>query len=152
MNIYIILGIIALILGAIAFVVTCAKMRVLCGKRRIKETQMENEIYSLGAVAIFCGMLLASASCLTGFGIIENDKAVEVVSIEEVCGVNCISYELVVTVAEHTHLTEQEVMEFFLIVCDDMDAWDAIKLLDNTLTDSQIDALLEISSMREQGK
>ena len=65
---------------------------------------------------------------------------------------NSISYELVETVAEHTHRTEKEIADFFIIVCDDMEAWDAIKLLDNSLTDSQVDAILEISAMREQGK
>ena len=70
-------------------------------------------------------------------------------NVQQVCEENAICYELVQTVAEYTDYTEEEITEFFLIVSDDIDAWTAIHLLDGSLTGEQIDALLEISAMKQ---
>ena len=71
-------------------------------------------------------------------------------TVSQICEENAICYELVQTVAENTDYSEYEVAEFFAIISDDIEAWHAIKLLDNTLTDEQIDAIMEISAMRQE--
>ena len=67
----------------------------------------------------------------------------------EICEEYAICYELVETIAENTKYSEEDVAKFFAIVSDDMEAWDAIKMLDNALTDEQINALMEISAMKQ---
>ena len=66
-----------------------------------------------------------------------------------ICDNYAISYELVETVAEYTNYNEYEVANFFVIVADDVEAWEAIKLLDKSLTDAQVEAIMEISSMKQ---
>ena len=77
------------------------------------------------------------------------DPQPEAATIEVQCEQNAICYELVETVAEYTDYTEQEIVDFFVIVSDDIDAWTAIRLLDSSLTEGQINAILEISAMKQ---
>ena len=69
--------------------------------------------------------------------------------IQNICEENNICYELVQTIAENTNYTEKQVTDFFIIVSDDIEAWDAIKMLDSSLTDEQINAIMEISEMKQ---
>ena len=70
-------------------------------------------------------------------------------TVSQLCEEYAICYELVETVAENTKYSEEDVAKFFVIVSDDMEAWDAIRMLDNSLTDEQINALMEISAMKQ---
>ena len=70
-------------------------------------------------------------------------------TVKEECEQYSICYELVETVAENTDYSRKEVLDFFIIVHDDMEAWDAIKMLDNSLTDEQVNAIMEISAMKQ---
>jgi hypothetical protein len=121
---------------------------------------------ALSIVLILCGVVLlliaawrdesgqifpimTLVSTIVGFGIILFILVLEPTSLEK-CTEHCISYELVETVAENTDYTREEVTDFFIIVNDDMEAWDAIKLLDSSLTDEQINAIMEISAMKQE--
>ena len=115
-------------------------------------------LISLGIVLLFVagwedqsGIFLVTllGSILSGVGIFIFTLALEPTSLEK-CTEHCISYELVETVAENTDYTIEEVTDFFIIVNDDMEAWDAIKLLDSSLTDEQINAIMEISAMKQE--
>jgi hypothetical protein len=70
-------------------------------------------------------------------------------SLQEECEKHSICYELVQTIAENTNYTEKQITDFFIIVSDDIEAWDAIKMLDSSLTDEQINAIMEISEMKQ---
>ena len=120
-------------------------MRKLSNKKRIKDTGMVNEIYNLGSVAVVCGFMLAAGTILSALGVLHTHTF----TTEEICYQNSISYELVETVAEYTHYTEEEVVNFFIIIADDIEAWEAIKMLDSSLTDDQIQAIMEISAMKQ---
>ena len=142
----IIVGIIAFILGIICFIVTCIKLRAFANKKRIKDTGLIDDLYNLAAVAIVCGFLMACGSIATAAGVTA-DKAI---SVEQLCGEHAVSYELVQVVAEYTEYTEQEIADFFIIVSQsNIEAYDAIKMLDSSLTESQIYAIMEISAMRQ---
>jgi hypothetical protein len=96
----------------------------------------------------------ASIASLWGFsflaiGLFLLHIGLEPTSLEK-CTEHYISYELVETVAENTDYTIEEVTDFFIIVNDNMEAWDAIKLLDSSLTDEQINAIMEISAMKQE--
>ena len=88
-------------------------------------------------------------SIIIGFGIFLFTLFIKPTPLEK-CTEHYISYELVETVAENTDYTVEEVTDFFIIVSDDMEAWDAIKLLDSSLTDEQINAIMEISAMKQE--
>lgn len=68
---------------------------------------------------------------------------------QEICEENSISYGLVQAVAEYTDKTEEEITQFFIIVQDDVEAYEAIQMLDNSLTEKQINAILEIGAMKQ---
>ena len=68
---------------------------------------------------------------------------------QEICEKNNICYELVETVAEYTDYTELEVVQFFAIVSDDVEAWDAVKMIMNNPTDEQINAIMELSALKQ---
>ena len=85
---------------------------------------------------IFTGMLLCT-------------EPKRIISVETICDEYAISYELVETVAEYLDYSEREVAQFFIIVADDMEPYDAIALLDHKLTEEQIEALLELSSIKQ---
>lgn len=70
-------------------------------------------------------------------------------TIQEKCEENAICYELVQTVAEYTNYTEGEVANFFIVVSDDMEAWDAVKMMLDNPTEEQVNAIMEISAMRQ---
>jgi hypothetical protein len=141
-----ILGIIVFIVGIVCFVLTCIKLRVFTNKKRIKDTGLADDLYNLAAIAIVCGFFMATGTIVTAIGV-NQDKAF---SVEELCGEYAISYELVQTVAEYTDYTEQEVADFFIIVSEsNVEAYDAIKMLDSSLTEKQINAIMEISAMRQ---
>ena len=146
MNQLIIIGIITFIVGIVCFILTCIKLRVFSNKKRIKDTGLVNDLYNFAVLAIMCGFFMATGSIVTANGVTE-DKAI---SVEELCGQHVIAYELVQTVAEYTDYTEQEVADFFIIVSEsNVEAYDAIRMLDNSLTDRQIEAIMEISAMRQ---
>ena len=146
MNQLTILGIIVFIVGIVCFVLTCIKLRVFTNKKRIKDTRLADDLYNLAAIAIVCGFFMATGTIVTAIGV-NQDK---VISVEELCGEYAISYELVQTVAEYTDYTEQEVADFFIIVSEsNVEAYDAIKMLDSSLTEKQINAIMEISAMRQ---
>lgn len=145
MNQLTILGIIVFIVGIVCFILTCIKLRVFSNKKRIKDTGLVDDLYNLAAIAIVCGFFMATGTIVTAIGV-NQDK---VISVEELCGEYAISYELVQTVAEYTDYTEQEVADFFIIVSEsNVEAYDAIKMLDSSLTEKQINAIMEISAMR----
>ena len=146
MNQLIIIGILAFIAGIICFVLSCIKLRAFSKKKRIKDTGLVDDLYNFAALAIVCGFLMATGSIVTATGV-NQDKAI---SVEELCGQHAIAYELVQAVAEYTDYTEQEVADFFIIVSEsNIEAYDAIKMLDSSLTEKQIDAIMEISAMRQ---
>ncbi len=102
--------------------------------------------------AFMCGAgLIAILSLIYGVagepGVFASEPSI--ITVQEQCEQNAICYELVETVAEYTDYSEQEIVDFFIIVSDDIDAWTAIHLLDGSLTGEQIDALLEISAMKQ---
>ena len=102
----------------------------------------------------FCSDFEASITSLWGIGflaigLVLLHSVLEPTPLEK-CTEHCISYELVETVAENTDYTIEEVADFFIIVNDNMEAWDAIKLLDSSLTDEQINAIMEISAMKQE--
>lgn len=68
---------------------------------------------------------------------------------QQLCEENSISYGLVQAVAEYTDKTEKEVTQFFIIVQDDVEAYEAIQMLDNSLTEKQINAILELGAMKQ---
>ena len=70
-------------------------------------------------------------------------------AIQNMCEENNICYELVETVAEYTDYTELEVAQFFTIVSDDVEAWDAVKMIMDDPTEEQINAIMEISGMKQ---
>lgn len=146
MNQLIIVGIIAFIVGIVCFILTCIKLRIFSNKKRIKDTGLVNDLYNFASLAIVCGFLMATGSIVTAIGV-NQDKAI---SVEELCGQHAIAYELVQAVAEYTDYTEQEVADFFIIVSEsNIEAYDAIRMLDNSLTEKQINAIMEISAMRQ---
>lgn len=146
MNQLIIVGIIAFIVGIVCFILTCIKLRIFSNKKRIKDTGLVNDLYNFAALAIVCGFFMATGSIVTAIGVTQ-DKAI---SVEELCGQHAIAYELVQAVAEYTDYTEQEVADFFIIVSEsNIEAYDAIRMLDNSLTEKQINAIMEISAMRQ---
>lgn len=146
MNQLTIIGIIAFIIGIVCFILTCIKLRIFSNKKRIKDTGLVDDLYNFAALAIVCGFFMATGSIITATGM-NQDKAI---SVEELCGQHAIAYELVQAVAEYTDYTEQEVADFFIIVSgSNIEAYDAIKMLDNSLTEKQINAIMEISAMRQ---
>ena len=70
--------------------------------------------------------------------------------IENFCEEYNICYELVETVAEYTDYSKEDVAKFFTIVQDDVEAWEAIKMLDSSLTDQDIDAIMRVSALKQE--
>ena len=70
-------------------------------------------------------------------------------TIQEKCKENAICYELVQTVAEYTNYTEGEVANFFIMVSDNVEAWDAVKMILDNPTEEQVNAIMEISAMKQ---
>lgn len=146
MNQLIIIGIVAFIVGIVCFILTCIKLRVFSNKKQIKDTGLVDDLYIFAAFAIICGFLMATGTIVTATGVNQN----KTISVEELCGQHAIAYELVQAVAEYTDYTEQEVVDFFIIVSEsNIEAYDAIKMLDNSLTDAQVSAIMEISAMKQ---
>lgn len=71
-------------------------------------------------------------------------------TMKEKCKNAHISYELVETTAQYTDYTEEQVFEFFSIVADSCEPYEAIRLLDNDLADSQIMSIIELSDMKQK--
>lgn len=145
----IISGIIAIITGGV-FLVLMAYLTA--SLMRISPRQLEEEIVQLMISALLAGIFLAGGafSLPNSIDNYKETKAIEAApTIQEQCEENAICYELVETVAEYTDYTEQEIVDFFVIVSDDIDAWTAIRLLDSSLTEGQINAILEISAMKQ---
>jgi hypothetical protein len=95
-------------------------------------------------LGIFGGVLFTSGIILNGLSTVLSPA-----SLQDICEENSICYELVETIAENTNYTEKQITDFFIIVSDDIEAWDAIKMLDSSLTDEQINAIMEISEMKQ---
>ena len=135
---------------AICFILTVSALAQLLRRKSI--SHIRNDVLHTWIGAFMCGAgLIAAISLIYGVG---GEPGVfapksNVITIKEQCEQNSICYELVETVAEYTDYTEQEIVDFFIIVSDDIDAWTAIHLLDGSLTGEQIDALLELSAMKQ---
>lgn len=135
---------------AICFILTVLALSQLLRRKSI--SHIRNDVLQTWIGAFMCGAgLVAAISLIYGVG---GEPGVfapkpNVITIQEQCEQNAICYELVETVAGYTDYTEQEIVDFFIIVSDDIDAWTAIHLLDGSLTGEQIDALLEISAMKQ---
>ena len=135
---------------AICLILSILTLSQLLHRKSI--SHVRNDVLNAWISAFMCGAgLVAAISLIYGVG---GEPGVfapkpNVITIEEQCEQNAICYELVETVAEYTDYTEQEIVDFFIIVSDDIDAWTAIHLLDGSLTGEQIDALLEISAMKQ---
>lgn len=94
-------------------------------------------------LGVSCGALLATGIfCILIFSSLEPN-------VEQLCEENSISYGLVQTIAEYTDKSEREIAEFFIIVYDDVEAYEAIQMLDSSLTEKQINAILEIGAMKQ---
>ena len=95
--------------------------------------------------------LTAVGGILFTLGIVINAIAISLspAAIQILCEENNICYELVETVAEYTDYTELEVAQFFTIVSDDVEAWDAVKMILDNPTDEQVNAIMEISGMKQ---
>ena len=91
----------------------------------------------------------AGAMFLSGITLNAIASELSPAKIQNICEENNICYELVQTIAENTNYTEKQVTDFFIIVSDDIEAWDAIKMLDSSLTNEQINAIMEISEMKQ---
>ena len=135
---------------AVCFILSVSALSQLLHRKSISHIRYDVLYTWIGA--FICGAgLITTISLIYGVGGEPGVFAPEpnVVTIQEQCEQNAICYELVETIAEYTDYTEQEIVDFFIIVSDDIDAWTAIHLLDGSLTGEQIDALLEISAMKQ---
>lgn len=97
----------------------------------------------------FVAQFILSSLGLVGGIIILLSSLFPKLSPEQICEDYAICYELVETIAEYTDYSEQDIAQFFAIVCDDIEPYEAIKMLDSSLTDEQIDAIMEISAMKQ---
>lgn len=118
--------------------------------KTISKIAME-KILNTAMMFMLAGVTLAVAVC--GALVLANQEPKQpdqAVLAKEIAEANYICYEIVETVAEYTNYNELEIIQFFVIVSDDMEVWDAIKILDGTLTDVQIEAIMEISAMKQE--
>ena len=95
---------------------------------------------------ILLSSIIGTSFMISGFGLA--CLSIEMTP-QEICEEYSICYELVETVAENTKYSEADVAKFFIIVSDDVEAWDAIKMLDSSLTDEQVNAIMEIRAMKQ---
>ena len=80
---------------------------------------------------------------------IDQKNAVPEPTPQEICEEYSISYGLVQTTAEFTNYTEEEIIDFFVIVSDNVEAYEAIQMLDSSLTDAQINSILELGAIKQ---
>lgn len=138
------------ILFAICF---CLGVKLLFELAELKSVSRFAMEKVLNAVILF---MLAGASlmiAICGGFLLQNkepEQPDQAVLAQELCEENYICYELVETLADYTDYTELEIAEYFVIVYDNVDAFVAIQMLDDTLDDDQIQAIMEISAMKQE--
>lgn len=138
--------IIMAILFAICFGLGVKLLFELANLKSVSRFAMEKAC-NVAIIFMLAGASLMIAIC--GGFVLQEKEPDQAILAQELCEENYICYELVETLADYTDYTELEIAEYFAIVYDNVDAFIAIQMLDDTLDDDQINAIMEISAMKQ---
>lgn len=99
----------------------------------------------LSMILVGCIIFISSLQ-----GCPKTEKPLEMSETEKICIANSLSYILVETVHEATKVPEEDIITIFKYTSKSgMEIYDAISLIDNTLTEEEVTAIVVISDMRQ---